>query len=353
VPAVLADAGAGDLDEALLAVDHLRRRDAPFFEPGGAGDDLEGRARLVEVLDRMVAPRILREVAEAVRVEVGKRREREDRAAVRVHHDDRPARGAARLDRGGELGLGDVLDHLVDRQLDAHAVDRRVLSLAADEVDAASRVAEHGDLARAPAERRLERELGARKASAVDVDEAEDRCGEAPLRIGADVLLERVDAGELELSNLARDVVVDLARDPRELRIGLQLLLELHAREAEPLDRGELLRGVAAIGDRLRVGIDRVGRHALGEDATAVVEDRPAHGRELDRPLLLARRLHQIVVVAKDLHLRKPADDDDGPRREEGAEHEQALAAQRHRCTPGAGRLAGVETTTTREPSAG
>src|SRR6202040_2762781 len=66
VVAVLVDLRIADLDETVPAVEDLRRRDHPFFESGGSGDDLERRPRLVHILHGAIAAILGREVAIAV-----------------------------------------------------------------------------------------------------------------------------------------------------------------------------------------------------------------------------------------------------------------------------------------------
>ena len=55
VVAVLVDLRVADLDEAVAAVEDLRRRDHALFQSGRGGDDLEGRSRLVLILHGAVA----------------------------------------------------------------------------------------------------------------------------------------------------------------------------------------------------------------------------------------------------------------------------------------------------------
>jgi hypothetical protein len=103
-----------------------------LFERRGRRDNLERRARLVEVLDRAVPPLVLLRVAERVRVEGRLVRHRQDLAGPRIHDDGGTALRVIDQDAGAELPLSDVLEVLVERQLDARSRSRRTLEAAED-----------------------------------------------------------------------------------------------------------------------------------------------------------------------------------------------------------------------------
>src|ERR1051325_8957950 len=115
---------------------------------------------------------------------------------------------------------------------------------------------------------------------AVAADEAEDTRCEKSARVEPPMFLEEADAGDLELLDFSGDVERKLARDADEAAAVGELVANLAVGEAERFDRGECLRGGTRIGDRLRIGVDRLGGDALGEHAQLGVEDRAARRRQ-------------------------------------------------------------------------
>ena len=71
------------------------------------------------ILDGAVAPNHLVELPIDVRIEGRRVRHRQNLAGLRIHDDGAAAPRAIGGDAGFELALGDVLEVLVDRQLDA------------------------------------------------------------------------------------------------------------------------------------------------------------------------------------------------------------------------------------------
>ena len=104
VALVVVNHAAGESDLAALAVDHVVGRDHVLIERRRVGDQLEGRARLVDIADRVVAQQRRRGVAKLVGIEGGPNGERQNLAGVHVLHHHRavhrlgllPWRGRAR-----------------------------------------------------------------------------------------------------------------------------------------------------------------------------------------------------------------------------------------------------------------
>ena len=79
----VADHPAAERDPPGAAVDQIVGLEHVLFERRRRGDDLERRSRLVEILDRAVAARVLADPPEAVRVERRVVGHRQDLAGVR------------------------------------------------------------------------------------------------------------------------------------------------------------------------------------------------------------------------------------------------------------------------------
>ena len=73
---------------AALAVDHVVGRGHVRFERGGVGDELEGRAWLIDIADRVVFEERGRGMAELVGIERGPDGKSKNLAGVHVLHDD-------------------------------------------------------------------------------------------------------------------------------------------------------------------------------------------------------------------------------------------------------------------------
>ena len=109
-----------------------------------------------------------------IRIEVGNRGHRQNRAVVRVHDDRRAAGGVPFVDSSGKSAFGDELHDGVDGQDHIVAVDRPVRALAADEIHSAARVAKQRDATGTAAHLRVERMLDAGKALAIEADVTDD-----------------------------------------------------------------------------------------------------------------------------------------------------------------------------------
>ena len=74
-------------DFASLAVDHVVGRGYMLVEGGGVGDQLEGRTRLVDIANRVIAQQRRRGVAKLVGIEGGTDGQRQNLAGVHVLDD--------------------------------------------------------------------------------------------------------------------------------------------------------------------------------------------------------------------------------------------------------------------------
>ena len=142
--AMFVDLDVADLNGAIAAIEHLRWRDQPLLQRCRGGDDLEGRSRLVEVLDVAVLPGGGTEVAEAIRIERGNGCHRQHGSVGGIHDHDRPACGVVSSHCFPQRALGDELNHRVDGQHNGVAVDWTVGTFAADQIGPVVCVAQQG-----------------------------------------------------------------------------------------------------------------------------------------------------------------------------------------------------------------
>ena len=254
-----------------LHVDQIGRPEHVLFERRRRRHDLEGRSRLVEILDRAVAPRLFADAPVGVRVEGRVVRHREDLARVRIHDDGGAAGGAVLFDAGAQLALGDELEVLIDGQLEGRAGGGRALDLAEDAL--LPRVRLHEQLALPAAHLGVVRRLEAAETGVVETDVAEHVRGQLLVRIVAAALLEEPDPLQLELADPLLFVGRDLALEIRELAAAAQLLrhrlavgrVALVERAAHRRRDGVGVLDLGGIGED-RVGVDTVGEHTTRRD---------------------------------------------------------------------------------------
>ena len=305
------DDPVGDADRRRQR-ERRRRADDLLRQRRGDRDDLERRARLVDVGDDAVAPLRGRGRAELVRVEAGRDRHREHAAGARVEHDRAASLGAPLLDRVAQHRLRVRLDAMVDRQEDVVAGPLR---LRRDHVDhTAGRIAD-GRLAAGLADERLvERALEPFEAVVVDPGVAEHVRSDAALRVVAQLLGVEPEPGQVQLLQRRRLRGVGLPLDVDEVaRLVGEERVELLGVDSERVGRREC--DPARILHLTRIGID--GRRLLAdrERLARAVEDRAAPGRDHGRPLMLALghpfeagRLH---ALDPDRARQRPREDDD------------------------------------------
>jgi hypothetical protein len=137
------------------------------------------------------------------------------------------------VDRLLQRALGDELDHRVDCEDDVMAVARTIRAVAADEIDAAPRIAQQRDFAGCAAHLFVERVLDAGEAVAIETDVADDVRRERGARIRTPVRLEKVDPGQFQLARFGGHFERQLPRDPREAAVAAQLRFDLARGQAD------------------------------------------------------------------------------------------------------------------------
>ena len=166
------------------------------------GDDLERRARLVDVLHGAVAARGFVEASlYALGLNVGQLAIASTSPVLRVHDDRGAAVGALLFDASAQLALDDVLQLLVDGQLERAAAGRRALETAED---AAAGVGLDEERALAAADDLVVGRFEAAEADVVEADVAEQVRRQLLVRIEAAALLHEADAFEVERGDVAR-----------------------------------------------------------------------------------------------------------------------------------------------------
>ena len=321
----VADDPIAEHDEPGRAVDLIGRRDHPLFDRRRRGDDFERGSRLVQILDGAVAPRGDVGRVEDIRVERRPVRQREDLAGVRLHDDGGAAGGRVLFDADAQLAIRDVLQVLVDGELEPVAGRRRALLARRHGVPARVGLEQH--LAFAAADARVERGFEPGQ-TLVHADVAEHVRRELFLRVVPPAFLEEQDAPKVERPDAARLLGRHPAREIRELALA-----------AQPVRHQRLLRRLAVVElvahelcDRIRIvdvrgiGGDRIGVHAVGQDAPRAIDDLPALGRENDRLQLLPVRARHHLVVPQHLQIQQAGLDPDGPGGEERRADQQARA---------------------------
>ena len=189
------------------------RVDDPLLEGAGDGHRLVGRARFVDLGDRLVGGRRARRPAVGAGREAG---HGQDVARLRVGHDGDPALGLGGHDLLGQGPLGLVLHRAVDREDQvAPAHGRLHLVKAGRDLPSAGIVLDLG-LPRAPRQLLLVLDLETRQTLVVDADLAQDRSGQVAGGVEALGLLDQTHAVELEGGDPVGGGVVDLARQVDE-----------------------------------------------------------------------------------------------------------------------------------------
>ncbi len=275
VVVVLGDGRVCDADRSVSRLDHLIEPHQPALESGRAGDDLEGRARLVGVGDRPVAARVRAEAAVLVRIEARRARHRQNLPAARVHQDHAAGPGIGLLDCGRELLLGGVLDAGVERDDKRRALLRRLAGKGLPfPVGGPPRVRQRDDLSGLPADRPIVGILEAGEPPVVGAHVAEHGRRDRALRVETPALGDQMDAGQGEATDPRGDGWLDLALEPHEAFSLIQ------AREqpgrGNPQQRGERVRRCLRVADLVGDRVDGGDLDGDGELAALPVEDRSA-----------------------------------------------------------------------------
>ena len=195
------DAVPPDPDVAGADVEHFVAFDGVFLERRRRGDDLEGRPGLVDVLDGPVAPLRRRRRGKCVGVERGLAGERQDFAAARVEHHDRPGVRIVGPDPGPELALDDVLQVLVDGQLDGRAGRRRPVDAAERPV---TRIRVYQGLPGVARDLGIVGRFDPAQSLVVDADVTDDMRGQLAVGVVAAILGEESDAVQSQGGYTAR-----------------------------------------------------------------------------------------------------------------------------------------------------
>ena len=214
----VADAHAVDDDRAHLAVEHFVGAGHFFFEPGGNGHHLEGRAGLVDVADGVVFQAFGPDFFAIVRIESGAIGERQDFAGVGIFHDHRAGDGFRLFHAALEFALGDVLDVLVDGEDEIFAWLRLLFD--AGEPALAGVDGDH-QLAGLALKFRIELALEAAQALIFGADIAQHLGGQFALWVETLGLFLKVDALQVEGADAVGGFGVGFAGDPAKSFVGL------------------------------------------------------------------------------------------------------------------------------------
>ena len=314
---VVVDDTPAESDLPGTDVDRIVGLDDLFFEGRGCGDNLERRARLVNLLRGTIplCPRLRLPVH--VGVEARPAGERQYFSRVWIHHDDRAARSVVLLDPGAKLPLGNVLEVLVDGQLERRACRRRPFD-PAERPPSGIGLNQHG--AGTSLDHAVVLRFEPLQPGIVDADVSQDLCREVLIGIEAPVLLHEADALEIECRDAAGIVRRHLATHVRE---GPTATETLHQRL--PLSGAAILESVAERRGRgVRVTdfcwnrVNRVGFDAVGEHAAVAVENVPTLGRRLHGAKLLALGTLGEFYMLPHLEVHKSRLDGCGPCHEHG-----------------------------------
>ena len=265
------------------------------------GKQLERRAHLVGAQRGPVEARRAGAIARVIGIEVGQRRQRQDLAVVGV--DDQPRRADCAEGR-----------HAVRQLLAQHVLEARV-----------ERKAQGLGAAAVGAQGVVERFFDPGDATVVDVDEAE-HVGEHPAQwVDPQILALKCDAGEAQAVDgrlLARR---EVALDPDEAAIALELDLERGAADAGQ-HGGQLGDRLVGVEHQSGIGVDRRGRQVGGEQHAVAVDDVVAvepSARRRRCPVGEAR----LQPVADDREVDQAGGDDEVGEHEQRAGEQQTVAA--------------------------
>ncbi len=213
------DDPAVEINLPALAVDHVVGRGDLRVHGRGIGDELEGRAGLVDIADGVVAQQVGLGVAKLVGIEGGTDGEGENLAGVHILHDDGAVERLRFLHGVIERALGHELDVFVDGE---HQVAAGLGVALAGAQNFAARV--HGRVHRAgrAVEFAVEFFFKAAEAVVVDANVAQHLRGELVVGIEALKLLLEVNALHVEGLHGGGDLRRDAARDPGEVMAGVE-----------------------------------------------------------------------------------------------------------------------------------
>ena len=317
-------------DEAGAAIDQVGRLQDAFFDRRRRGDDLERRARLVEILNRAIAPLVLGRAAVRVGIERRIVGQREDLAGLWIQDHGGPALRPVGLHTRFQFALDDVLQRQIDRQLDGRPGGG--LPLHAREHLLPPRVDLHQHPAVLAADLLVEAGFEPAQAAILTADVADQVRSEIELRVVPPRLTDQRDAVQLESGDgiglTGRDGARRAHDDPSPVAFEtLGQFLDFGGRAvtqraAERRDRRRILLDLHGIGDDLcRI-------HGIGQYRAVPVDEIAADGGRHDDVDLLLPRARRQHVVADDLQIHQLAFEHDRPDREPGENDADAGADQ-------------------------
>ena len=199
---VVVNGAAVESDGATEAIDQIVRMGDLLIQRGSVSDELECRARLIDIADGVVLEKRWGGVAELVGIECGTDGEGEDLAGVDVLHDNGAIVGVRLLHIVVESALGHELDVFIDGELEILA-GLRILCVGADHLAAGIHGGKHA--AGGAVKFGVEFAFYASEAVIVQTDVAEDLSGNLSVGIEALEFFLEVDVLHIEGVQLLRD----------------------------------------------------------------------------------------------------------------------------------------------------
>ena len=318
---------------AVFAVHRRLGRNSPTLQTHRQRDHLHHRPGLARRLHGRIQPRfdfLLRGLV-VRRVEARRIGQRQNLAVDRVHHHHTALLRVRRLDAFLERALGNVLDHVVDRQRNIRALLTRIAHKG--DVGVLERVRQDAHSAGASLQVGVQLLLEARIAVAFRVDAAHHVRSDAAVGILAPSVpqeFDRLEGQALQpLLLFRRDVALQQQEAASRALAALQFLdLLAHFLRIQPQRRGDVAGEELRRGDFFRIDGHRLSRNADREQVARAVADLSAQNRNLQHALLLRLdRLLQFLVLY-DLQNAQSDGDDDRPQQGDAGHGPQAPLIQ-------------------------
>ena len=336
VALVVVNDAARQGDRAALAVDLVVGRGYMLIEGRGIGDQLEDRARLVDVADRVVAQQHRRSVAEVIGVEGGADGQSQNLAGMHVLDDHGAVVRMGALHGVVQRTLGQKLNVLVDGQ---HQVPARLRFPLAGAEHMTARVQGREHAAGNAMQLGFVLLLQAAQAVVVQPHVAQHLRGDFVARIEALRLLAEVDSFERaffeEFLDAGRNRSTDAAGDPDEVLSGVQPGGDLLFGGLGVVGVGVDNRG-QGVSRRLLVvnlagnGEDRVHLHGHGQLVQVAVIEHAAARIHFEGPLLLLFGALDVLLVAHHLQPEEAKGDQNRPDQKKQADEPEARQLQGH-----------------------